>query len=138
MKLAQGLFAFLMGYFLYSLIEILGRGYTHWTMALTGGTVLAILYLLNSHRTMTLIKSCFLGAVIITFIEFIVGVIVNLILGWNVWDYTDVPFNVLGQICLPFTGIWFVLCIPAYYICTAIRHRFCFKNYTVRDSRSTL
>lgn len=124
MKLTQMFFAFLMGYFIYSLVEIVNRGYTHWTMALTGGTVLAILYVLNSRRTMTLLKSCFIGSVIITAIEFAVGIFDNLIMGWNVWDYSDMPFNILGQICLPFSGIWFLLCIPAYYLCRAIRTRF--------------
>ena len=124
MKLSQGLFAFLMGYFIYSMIEILNRGYTHWTMALTGGAVLAILYSINSRSTMTLIKSCFTGAIIITAIEFTVGVLVNLVMGWNVWDYSGVPLNLLGQICLPFSAVWFLLCIPAYYLCTAIRRRF--------------
>lgn len=124
MKLSQGIFTFLMGYFIYSLIEIINRGYTHWTMALTGGTVLTILYFLNSRRTMTLIKSCFIGSVVITAIEFAVGIFANIIMDWNVWDYSDVPMNILGQICLPFTALWFLLCIPAYFICHAIRRRF--------------
>ena len=38
---------FLLGYFIYSLIEILARGYTHWTMAVVGGTVLVFLYDVN-------------------------------------------------------------------------------------------
>ncbi len=124
MKLSQIFFAFLMGYFIYSLIEIVGRGYTHWTMALTGGTVLALLYVINSRRTMTLIKSCFIGSVLITGLELCVGIFDNIIMGWNVWDYTDMPLNVLGQICLPFSGLWFLLCIPAYYLCHAIRIQF--------------
>lgn len=124
MKLSQGLFAFLMGFFIYSLLEIVGRGYTHWTMAVTGGIVFSILYNLNSRRTMTLIKSCITGALIITAIELAVGVTVNLILGWGVWDYSEVPLNFLGQICLPFTALWFLLCIPAYYLCIAIRNIF--------------
>ncbi len=124
MKLSQIFFAFLMGYFIYSLIEIVGRGYTHWTMALTGGTVLALLYVINSRRTMTLIKSCFIGSVLITGLELCVGIFDNIIMGWNVWDYTDMPLNVLGQICLPFSGLWFLLCIPAYYLCRAIRIQF--------------
>lgn len=124
MKLAQELFAFLMGYFIYSMIEILNRGFTHWTMALTGGLVMAILYALNQKRTFTLIKSCFVGALIITSIEFTVGVLVNLVMHWNVWDYSSVPMNIMGQICLPFSAAWFLLCIPAYYLCRAIRLRF--------------
>lgn len=124
MKLAQYTFSFLMGYFIYSLIEIVNRGYTHWTMALTGGFVFSVLYAINSRRTMTLIKSCFIGAVVITSIEFIVGVFDNIIMRWNVWDYSGMPFNILGQICPHFTLYWFLLCIPSYYLCMLIRKKF--------------
>ncbi|MDD6278951.1 MAG: hypothetical protein ACI4JE_07440 [Ruminococcus sp.] len=124
MKLSQGLFAFLMGFFIYSLLEIVNRGYTHWTMSLTGGAVLAIMYSVNSRRTMTLIKSCFIGAFVITAIEFAVGIFDNIIMDWNVWDYSDMPLNVLGQICLPFSVLWFLLCVPAFYLCRGIKERF--------------
>ena len=50
-----------------------------------------------------------IGAVIITALEFICGCIVNLALGWNVWDYSNTPLNILGQVCLPFAIIWFVI-----------------------------
>lgn len=124
MKLSQELFAFLMGFFIYSLLEIVNRGYTHWTMSLTGGVVLAIMYSVNSRRTMTLIKSCFIGAFVITAIEFAVGIFDNIIMDWNVWDYSDMPLNVLGQICLPFSVLWFLLCVPAFYLCRGIKERF--------------
>ncbi|MCD7890367.1 MAG: hypothetical protein LUG26_00900 [Ruminococcus sp.] len=88
MKLSQELFAFLMGFFIYSMIEIINRGYTHWTNALTGGIVMSILYAVNSIRTISLIRSCFIGAFIITAIEFAVGVLVNIVIGWNVWGIT--------------------------------------------------
>ena len=54
-------------------------------------------------------KQMAIGAIIITALEFIVGVIVNLILKWNIWDYSMLPFNILGQISLPFSLIWFLL-----------------------------
>ncbi len=124
MKFSQHLFAFLMGYFIYSLIEITVRGYTHWTMALTGGAVLSIMYAVNSNTAMTLIKSCFIGSAIITLLELTVGIFDNIIMGWNVWDYSEMPLNFMGQICLPFSVIWFLLCIPAYYFCRTIRQKF--------------
>lgn len=124
MKSAQYFFSFLMGYFIYSLIEILNRGYTHWTMALTGGLILMILYALNNCEGVTLLKSCFIGSVIITAVEFIVGVFDNIIMHWNVWDYSGMPFNVSGQICLLFSCYWFLLCIPAYYLCRIIHRKF--------------
>lgn len=124
MKFAQHFFAFLMGYFIYSLIEIINRGYTHWTMSLTGGFILMILYAINSRKTMTLMKSCFIGSVIITAVEFVVGVFDNIIMNWNVWDYSGMPFNISGQICLLFSCYWFLLCIPAYYLCRIIHRKF--------------
>ena len=27
----------------------------------------------------------------------------------NVWDYSHVPMNFMGQICVPFTLLWFPL-----------------------------
>lgn len=124
MKASQYLFSFLMGFFLYSLVEIVGRGYTHWTMALTGGLILALLYVINSRESSTLFRSCFAGSLMITAVELAVGIFDNIIMHWDVWDYSDIPLNFLGQICLPFTGFWFVLCIPARFICKRISEAF--------------
>ncbi len=124
MKLSQYVFSFLMGYFIYSMIEIINRGYTHWTMSLTGGFILAALYAINCRKGMTLMKSSFSGAVLITAAELIVGIFDNLIMHWNVWDYSGMPYNFLGQICLLFSCYWFLLCIPAYYLCRLMRRRF--------------
>ena len=41
-------------------------------------------------------------AVFVTALEFITGIIVNKWLRLEVWDYTDMPFQILGQVCLPF------------------------------------
>lgn len=113
-----------MGFFLYSLVEIVGRGYTHWTMALTGGMILAMLYAVNSRSSVTLLRSCFLGAVMTTAVELAVGIYDNIIMHWRVWDYSDMPLNLFGQICLPFSCFWFILCIPARYICGVMRQQF--------------
>ena len=50
---------------------------------------------------------------IVTPLEFVTGCIVNLWLGWNVWDYSNIPFNVMGQICLPFSALWVVVSAAA-------------------------
>ncbi len=123
-KIGERAFIFLIGYFVYSLIEIVSRGYTHWTMAVTGGLVLMFLYEVNLRLGIPLWEKCLLGALFITSMEFTVGVIDNLLFGWNVWDYSTVPLNVLGQICLPFTLLWFFLSMPACWICMAVQRRF--------------
>ena len=48
-----------------------------------------------------------IGGTIITILEFITGCIVNLWLGWNIWDYSELPYNLLGQISL-FSSIGWV------------------------------
>lgn len=102
---------FLIGAAAYFGIEILWRGYSHWTMFLLGGLCFVIVGALNNWLPweMDIEKQASIGAIIITVLEFIVGVIVNLVLKWNIWDYSLLPFNMLGQISLPFTLIWIVL-----------------------------
>lgn len=65
---------------------------------------------------MLLWKQMLLGSVIITLLEFVCGCIVNLLLHWNVWDYSNLPFNILGQICLPFSILWFFISFVAIVI----------------------
>ena len=107
----------------YSLIEILWRGFTHWTMAVTGGICFVVLYRLDRrHSRERLPFKCLRGAAAITAIEFLVGCIVNLKLHWQVWDYSGSFGNLLGQICPLYTIFWFFLCIPVYWLTGKIRN----------------
>ncbi len=106
------LYIFSVGAVGYSLLEILWRGYTHFSMTITGGICFLLIYLLNNHLPIGNGWKILLSAVIITLIEFLVGLLVNRVLGWNVWDYSNRPFHLLGQICLPFSLLWFALSIP--------------------------
>lgn len=116
---------FLLGCFIYSLLEIAARGYTHWTMTLLGGIVGMLLYRLHSTAPRhTLLLQALSGAFIITALEMVVGVLDNLVLQWHVWSYREMPWNVYGQICLPFSVLWFLVCIPALGICEVVRKRF--------------
>lgn len=120
----QTLRTFCIGGALYSLIEIAARGYTHWSMTLTGGLCFTLLHRLNlrmKHRPLAL--RCALGAGLITAMEFSVGLIVNRWLRWNVWDYSDRAFNLLGQVCPRFTLYWFLLCIPAFSLSALLERR---------------
>lgn len=103
---------FLIGGCFYMLIEVLWRGYTHWTMFFLGGACFAVLGLLNEYRIpwhWCLLRQAVVGACIVTAFEFLTGCIVNLWLGWNVWDYSDLPFNLLGQVCIYFFLLWIPL-----------------------------
>lgn len=112
-----------LGAFIYGAIEVIVRGYTHWTMALTGGAVMALFMMINRSRDVNILLRCLLGALVITSLEFAVGAVVNLGLGWDVWDYSEKPFNIMGQICPLFTLGWFALSLPGFMLCTAVEKR---------------
>ena len=103
--------AFVIGALIYGMIEISARGFTHITMGLLGGISMIVIHLTNDARRdgLNFFVQIFLIAFFITAIEFITGEIVNVRLGMNIWDYSDIPLNFDGQICLPFVGIWLVL-----------------------------
>jgi hypothetical protein len=85
----------------YSGLEIMWRGHTHWTMSLTGGACLLLLYVLDGRMDgWNLIARCLVGCGVITGIEFAVGCVVNLLLGWNVWNYSNQTSS-CGQVCRP-------------------------------------
>lgn len=96
----------------YSALEILWRGYTHWTMSIAGGICAFIIYIYSEKSSRGIIVRSFYGATVITTVEFLIGIIVNLYLKWDVWDYSQMPFNLLGQICPLYFILWFLICIP--------------------------
>ncbi|MBO5253279.1 MAG: hypothetical protein J6C51_04975 [Clostridia bacterium] len=111
---------FILGSTLYPVVEILWRGRTHSSMALAGGLCFVLIDIVCCRKMQkkSLAVKCAAGSLLITFVEFVIGVCVNLILKLNVWDYSALPLNILGQICLPFSAIWFVLTVPACALCS--------------------
>lgn len=77
-------------------------------MFVLGGICFVALGLINEVLpwTMSLLLQVLIGAGIITALEFLVGCVVNLWLGWNVWDYSSLPGNLLGQICPQYCLLW--------------------------------
>lgn len=110
---------FLTGGTVYPSLEILARGRTDLSMAFAGGICLCLIdrVCCNRMRFQPLSLRCFAGSGIITGVEFSIGVLVNMVLKMNVWDYSQLPLNILGQICLPFSILWFAATLPAMGIC---------------------
>ena len=105
----------------YALIELLWRGRTHWSMMLTGGACTAFIYFVERrYCAASRWRRCFADTVMISLLELIVGFFVNILLDWHVWDYSKLPLNLFGQICPLYAALWFLLCIPVTYVCTAV------------------
>ena len=62
-----------------------------------------------------------LGCLLITMLELLCGLGFNLWLGLNIWDYSLLPFNFYGQICLPFSLIWLVMARLLLYLVRWLR-----------------
>ena len=109
------LFLFLVGGLIYCGIEMLWRGHTHWTMLIVGGLCFLFCGSINElfDMYMPIWIQMLICAAGITVIEFIAGIILNIILQLNVWDYSNQPFNILGQICLLYSFLWFLLSLLA-------------------------
>lgn len=91
-------------------IEVLARGFSHWTMFLVGGICFILIGIINEVTPkMPLIQQMLLSAAIITAVEFISGCVLNLWLGLDIWDYSENFGNILGQICPKHTIYWFLL-----------------------------
>ncbi len=111
------LYVFLIGGFLYGILETIYRGYTHWTMLLTGGFCLCAIFFVETHLQAPILVKALIGCAIITTAELSVGLLVNRVLHMGVWDYSGMSMNFMGQICLQFSSIWFLISFPAIFLC---------------------
>lgn len=110
-KLVKFLILLSSGGLIYVLIEFLYRGRSHWSMFLVGGICFVLIGGLNNWFpwNWSILRQMGISAAIVTAVEFVSGILLNMVLNLDVWDYSNMPFNIYGQICLPFTVIWFFL-----------------------------
>lgn len=96
----------------YVAFETLFRGYSHPSMFVVGGICGVLVGAINQiprfYRAPVIVQSV-IGALIVLAVEFVSGCVLNLWLGLNVWDYSNQPGNVLGQICPVFGLLWFFI-----------------------------
>lgn len=94
----------------YCLLEVIWRGYTHWSMLFAGGTSFLGLSKISSvFKKAGIVKKALVGSALITAVEYIYGIIFNVILKRKVWDYSNLPLNIGGQVCALYTFFWFLL-----------------------------
>lgn len=94
-------------------------------MFLLGGICFICLGLINEilNWNTPLWEQMIIGGTIITVLEFITGCIVNLWLGWNIWNYTWKP-NLWGQISLYSSIGWIALSVVGIILDDYIRYWF--------------
>lgn len=114
----------LIGGIIYGALELAFRGYTHWTMVILGGVCFVAIGLINEiiPWEMPLTVQMLCGCIIITALEFCCGCIVNIWLGWSVWDYSGQSGNLLGQICPLYSILWYFISFLAILLDDYLRY----------------
>ena len=118
---------FILGWFggsTYCSLEVIFRGRSHWSMVVLAFVLFLLIGNLNNlfPWEMSLVKQGIIGACMVTVLELITGFIVNIWLGWNVWNYSNMPLNILGQVCLPFSLLWILLSIVCIIVDDYLRY----------------
>ena len=124
MQAFKSLAIFTFGGLAYGLLEIIWRGETHISMFVVGGLCFLMITAIDSVPLFggSLLLEAPICAAFVTAAELISGIIVNIFMNLDVWDYSDMPLNLWGQICLPFSAIWLALAIPAALVSRLMRH----------------
>ena len=106
-KLKKYALLFTIGAIGYGAIEVVWRGNTHWSMLIAGGICFILFSLVaEKFKEKNILLKAAICAVGVTAVEFVFGVIFNIMLKMNVWDYSHIPLNLLGQVCPLFTILW--------------------------------
>ena len=121
----NGILIFTLGAFGYGAIELIWRGRTHWSMLTAGGlSFLGLSRISRFMKNSSLVKKAAIGSLLITCIEFIYGLIFNVLLKKKVWDYSNKPLNVGGQVCALYSFFWFILSLAFIPLGDKINKRF--------------
>lgn len=106
---------------LYVLIELLWRRRSHVSMFCVGGICFALIGGIHERFSRLMLPlRCVLCAAAVTAVEFASGCLINRRWGLNVWDYSDQPHHIMGQVCPLYTFLWGVLSAVAWPV-----YRFC-------------
>lgn len=105
-------FLWMVGGTVYYSLEKIFRGFSHWSMFVLGG--ICMVFFAFQGRAVRwrepLWRQVVRCTVFVTAGEFITGILVNKWFRLSVWDYSDQPFQLFGQICLPFAVLFSGLC----------------------------
>ncbi len=125
--IGEGILVFVIGGLIYFLTEMLWRGYSHMAMFAAGGICFAVIYFMEKAKCMkpyTVVVRCFFYALLITAVEFVFGVFCNILLKLAIWDYSSLPYNLLGQVCPSFFLAWCGISLVAVGLSALLRSGF--------------
>lgn len=116
----------------YVALELLWRRWSHGSMFLVGGVCFLLLeYMDRRLWELPMVMLSVLGACILTAMELCSGLIINGLLGLRVWDYSRLPYNFMGQICISYFFLWILVSFGAIWLSRLLRYRLFGENIRV-------
>ena len=125
-QLSKYLYLFWFGGSTYITVEVLWRERSSWVMGVLGGLLFILIGLMNQILSwdFDLVLQVIIGDLIALIGEFVTGMICNVWLGMNIWDYSNLKFSLFGQICPQFALLWIPLVLLAIILDDWIRWKF--------------
>ena len=106
---------FIIGGLGYVLIELAWRRRSHVSMFFVGGLCFELMGAIHTRLArLALPLRCLLCAAAVSAVELVSGCILNRWLRLDVWDYSRMRYNLLGQVCLLYSLFWLVLSAAAF------------------------
>lgn len=88
-------------------MELLWRGWSHWSMFVVGGICFLLIGSIEKvFPNMPLVIQSIFGGCLVTSMELLSGLILNVLLDMHIWDYSGLPMNFMGQVCLSYYFLW--------------------------------
>ncbi len=119
-------------------------GWTSLWMFFIGGCLGVALGLLNEvgvfKKNANIFFQSLIGTAMVLLLEYMAGVVLNIWLDLSLWDYSDLPLNIDGQVSLLFAVYWFLLCPLVFWMDDLLRHVLYKKGkiYHIKDVYSQL
>ena len=113
--------------FIYCMIEILFRGWSHWSMFVLTG-FLGVFCVDSINNTLSFdcdyIAQILISTILCTLSEGVCGLIVNVWLQLNVWDYSNMPWGTFffGQCNVLFCFAWMLIISIIIFYCDAYNY----------------
>ncbi len=100
------------------------------SMFIVGGLCVYIIGLLNEKTKIRMIYQSIIGTSLILLFELLFGIFLNIYLRLDIWDYSDLSFNIMGQVSLLFGFVWLFLTPFSVWVDDMIREHTCDEEDT--------
>lgn len=123
MKVWKNTVLFYIGGMFYVGLELLWRRWSHGSMFLVGGLCFLLIGMIpRLWPELPGIVQSVLGACMVTTVELVSGLVINRGLQLDVWDYSGLPYNLWGQVCMSYFFLWILVSFLALELHRVLRH----------------